>query len=37
MLLLDLSQAFDMVVHMLLLCKLENAQNYSVGAGMLVE
>jgi hypothetical protein len=33
MLLLDLSQAFAMVVHGLLL---RNVQNYSVGAGMLV-
>jgi hypothetical protein len=31
----DFSQAFDMVVHGLLLCNLRNAQNYSVGAGML--
>jgi hypothetical protein len=36
LLLLDFSQAFGMVVHGLLLCKLQNAQNYSVGAGMLV-
>jgi hypothetical protein len=36
LLLLDFSQAFDMVVHGLLLCMLQNAQNYSVGAGMLV-
>jgi hypothetical protein len=36
LLLLDFSQAFDMVVHGLLLCKLRNAQNCSVGAGMLV-
>jgi hypothetical protein len=36
LLLLDISQAFDMVVHGMLLCKLRNAQNYSVGAGMLV-
>jgi hypothetical protein len=36
LLLLDFSQAFDLVVHELLLCKLLNAQNYSVGAGMLV-
>jgi hypothetical protein len=28
LLLLDLSQTFDMVVHGLLLCKLRNAQNY---------
>jgi hypothetical protein len=33
---LDFLQAFDMVVHGLLLCKPRNAQNYSVGAGMLV-
>jgi hypothetical protein len=38
LLLLDFSQAFDMVVHGLLLCKLRNTQtqNYLVGAGMLV-
>jgi hypothetical protein len=36
LLLLDFSQVFDMVVHGMLLCKLQNAQNYSVGAGMLV-
>jgi hypothetical protein len=36
LLLLDFSQAFDIVVHELLLCKLQNALNYSVGAGMLV-
>jgi hypothetical protein len=36
LLLLYFSQAFDMVVHVLLLCKLSNAQKYSVGAGMLV-
>jgi hypothetical protein len=36
LLLLDFSQAFDMVVHGLLLCKLQNAQNNSFGAGMLV-
>jgi hypothetical protein len=36
LLLLDFSQAFDMVVHELLLCKLRYAQNYSVSAGMLV-
>jgi hypothetical protein len=35
-LLLDFSQAFDMMVHGLLLCKLRNTKNYSVGAGMLV-
>jgi hypothetical protein len=34
--LLDFSQAFDMVVHGMLLCKLRNAQNYWVGAGLLV-
>jgi hypothetical protein len=32
----DFSQAFDMVVHRLLLCKLQTSQNYSVGAGMLM-
>jgi ribonucleases P/MRP protein subunit RPP40 len=37
LLLLDFSQAFDMVVYGMLLCKLRNAQNYSVGAGLLVE
>jgi hypothetical protein len=36
LLLLDFSQPFDMVVHELLLCKLRNAQNYSVGATILV-
>jgi hypothetical protein len=36
LLLLDFSQAFNMVVHELLLWKLRNAQNYLVGAGMLV-
>jgi hypothetical protein len=36
LLLLDFSQAFDIVVHGLLLCKLRHAQNYLVGAGMLV-
>jgi ribonucleases P/MRP protein subunit RPP40 len=36
LLLLDFSQAFDMVVHGLLLFKLRNAKNYSVGAGILV-
>jgi hypothetical protein len=34
--LLDFSQAFNMVIHGLLLCKLRNLQNYSDGAGMLV-
>jgi hypothetical protein len=36
LLLLHFSQAFDMVVHGLLLCMLRNAQNCSVGAGILV-
>jgi hypothetical protein len=36
LLLFDFSQVFDIVVHGLLLCKLQNAQNYLVGAGMLV-
>jgi hypothetical protein len=36
LLLLNFSQVFDMVVHELLLCKLQNSQNYSVGAGILV-
>jgi hypothetical protein len=36
LLLLDFSQKFDMVEHGLLLSKLQNAQNYSVGASMLV-
>jgi ribonucleases P/MRP protein subunit RPP40 len=36
LLLFDFSQAFDMVVYGLLLCKPQNAHNYSVGAGMLV-
>jgi hypothetical protein len=35
--LLDFSQAFDMVIHELLLCKLKNLQNYSDGARMLVD
>jgi hypothetical protein len=34
--LLDFSQAFDMVINELLLCKLKNLQNYSDGARMLV-
>jgi hypothetical protein len=36
LLILDFPQAFDRVVHALLLCKLRNAQNYLVCAGMLV-
>jgi hypothetical protein len=36
LLLLNFSQAFGMVVHGLLLCKLRRAQNYSVGARILV-
>jgi hypothetical protein len=36
LLLLDFSQAFEIVVHELLLCKLLNALNYLVGAGMLM-
>jgi retron-type reverse transcriptase len=35
--LLDFSQAFDMLIHRLLLCKLRNLQNYSDGARMLVD
>jgi hypothetical protein len=35
--LLDFSQAFDMVIHGLLLCKLKNLQNYSDCARMLVD
>jgi hypothetical protein len=35
--LLDFSQAFDMVNHRLLLCKLKNVQNYSNEAQMLVD
>jgi hypothetical protein len=31
------SQAFDMVMHGLLVCKLRNAQNYAVGVNLLVE
>jgi hypothetical protein len=34
---LDLSRAFDMVIHGLLLCKLRNLQNYSDGARMLLD
>jgi hypothetical protein len=34
--LLDFSQAFDMVIHGLLLCKLKNLQNCSDGARMLM-
>jgi hypothetical protein len=37
LLLLDFSQAFDMVVHGLMLCKLWNTQKYSGGAGLLVQ
>jgi hypothetical protein len=36
LLLLEFSQAIDMVAHEMLLCKLHNAQNYSFGAGILV-
>jgi hypothetical protein len=36
-LLLDFSQAFYMVIHGLLLCKLKNLQSYSVGARILVD
>jgi hypothetical protein len=36
LLLLDFSQAFDMLEHGLLLCKLQNSQNYSISAGVLV-
>jgi hypothetical protein len=32
---LDFSQAFDMVIHGLLLCNLKDLQNYSDGARML--
>jgi hypothetical protein len=35
--LLNFSQAFDMVTHGLLLCKLKNLQNYKDGAWMLVD
>jgi hypothetical protein len=35
--LLDFSQAFVMIIHGLLLCKLKNLQNYSHGAQMLVD
>jgi hypothetical protein len=35
--LLVLTQAFDMVIHELLLCKLRNLQNYSDGAWILVD
>jgi small basic protein len=34
--LLNFSQAFDMLIHGLLLCKTKNLQNYSVRARMLV-
>jgi hypothetical protein len=34
---LDFSQAFDMVTHGLLLCKLRKLQNYSYGVRMLVD
>jgi hypothetical protein len=33
--LLDCSQAFDMVIHGLLLCELRDLQSYSDGARML--
>jgi hypothetical protein len=36
LLLLDFSLSFDMGVHEVLLCKLRNTQNYSVGDDMLV-
>jgi hypothetical protein len=35
--LLDFSQAFDMVIHGLFLYKLKNLQYYSYGARMLVD
>jgi hypothetical protein len=35
--LLDFSQAINMVIHGLLLCKLKDLQNYSDGARMLVD
>jgi hypothetical protein len=35
--LLDFSQAFHMVIHGLLFCKLRNLQNYSDGALMMVD
>jgi hypothetical protein len=35
--LLDFSQAFNMVIHGRLLCKLRNLQNYSDGARMMVD
>jgi hypothetical protein len=35
--LLDFTQAFDMVIHGLLLCKLRSLQNYSDGPWMLVD
>jgi hypothetical protein len=33
----DFSQAFEMIIHGLLLCKLKNRQNYSDVGGLLPE